>query len=243
MLALHFLLLQLRELAAELALQLLEHRDHLRGLRLVGGDGHVREEGEVGILALQQRRGRRRHLPGALVVLALQRVEGLGDGLHGLREVLAHGQVALLLGRPLRLGRLGVRGDRGDLLVVTLDLQLQAVGLRLRLHEVGAEERVLVLHLLKALLLLGRHIGAELLERRILHLLLVFLLLGLADHALQQVNHLLHGGGLLLHLQRRPQAREEPHANQASAPHGEHRRLHLLQNMRGLGHSSRRVAT
>mmetsp|Transcript_39902 Transcript_39902/g.113018 ORF Transcript_39902/g.113018 Transcript_39902/m.113018 type:complete len:222 (+) Transcript_39902:1321-1986(+) len=221
MLALDLLLVQVLNLGAELPLQVLQHGDEVGRLRLVRGRRHVGEEREVGLLLQQGRR----HLPRPLIVLALQRAQGLGDGLDGLGEVLVHRQVFLLLSVPRHLGRLHVRGSRGDLVVVGRDLRRQPLRLRLGLLELRAEQPLLLQHLVEALLLLRRDVGAELLEGGVLHLLLVLLLLRLRHHALEQLHDLLHGGDPLPGFQGGAEVRERTDGEAAQECR---RRLHCV---------------
>mmetsp|Transcript_39903 Transcript_39903/g.113027 ORF Transcript_39903/g.113027 Transcript_39903/m.113027 type:complete len:222 (+) Transcript_39903:1321-1986(+) len=221
MLALDLLLVQVLNLGAELPLQVLQHGDEVGRLRLVRGRRHVGEEREVGLLLQQGRR----HLPRPLIVLALQRAQGLGDGLDGLGEVLVHRQVGLLLGLARHGGGLHVRGDRGYLAVVDLDLRREALRLRFGLLEPRVHQRVLLLRLGEALLLLRRDVDAELLEARVLHLLLVLLLLRLRHHALEQLHDLLHGGDPLPGFQGGAEVRERTDGEAAQECR---RRLHCV---------------
>merc|ERR1719395_69007 len=214
------LLLKVRALILELVLQLLEHVNDARGLELVG----VRLRGRNGHRVLAElitlRQERADHLLrvlrdeielvylkelGAVVGLLLQRRNRALESIDRLRVVLVRRQVVRVLHLANLRGRLLVALVDRDVLVQLGNFLRQSGSVRLGLLDRSDELLHLRRRLLDRTLLLNRGVIAELLVSSELHLLLVLLLLSLLGHALEELDDLLNGSHLLMHVNGRSQ--------------------------------------
>mmetsp|Transcript_79762 Transcript_79762/g.203125 ORF Transcript_79762/g.203125 Transcript_79762/m.203125 type:complete len:205 (-) Transcript_79762:72-686(-) len=169
-------------------------RGHLQALGILlqeGVDGllcAVRDQGQI----LQCGDLHERLCLRPVVCLLLEHSDGTLQGIHGLGVVLVERVVVGLLDLTHLRRRLLVAGPDGDVLVVLSDFLGQHCGRRGVLLDVRLQHIDLLVGLLDRAFLLHRCVVAELLEGGKLHLLAVFLLFALGQHAVHELDDLLH---------------------------------------------------
>mmetsp|Transcript_26118 Transcript_26118/g.82891 ORF Transcript_26118/g.82891 Transcript_26118/m.82891 type:complete len:399 (-) Transcript_26118:136-1332(-) len=205
------LLLELRPLSKELLEQLRQHVDDTLRLELVtvrfwrargnssgrvlleegvdGFSGLVRQEAQV----LERGKLQERVGLGTVMRLLLQHSDRALEGINGLRVVLVCRLVVYLLDLSHLRHFLDVAGPTRHVLIVRCDLCGQALGIRRALLDLCLQRDNALLGLLDGTPLLRGEVSAELPVGSVLDLLLVLLGLALYQHALHQLNNLLHG--------------------------------------------------